>query len=86
MADRATYHCVFAEEVAAFIVELPRAKQRNILALARTLAAQPFRVSDYVLRDDSGREIENISLGGWIISYWVDHAVKEVRIVDISEL
>jgi hypothetical protein len=76
MAEPTGYRCVFAEEVAAFIVELPKSKQRKILSLTRALAAQPFGVSDYTVPDASGRGIENIALDNWIVSYWLDHAVK----------
>ena len=85
MADVSAYRCVFAEDVADFIVAQPKGKQRRILMLAKALAQRPQRISDYTVRDEAGREIENIVLERWVFSYWIDHAVKEVRIVDLVE-
>ena len=86
MADASAYRCVFAEDVADFIVAQPKRKQRRILVLTKALAKRPQSVSDYSVRDTSGRDIENILLERWVFSYWIDHAVKEVRIVDVTEV
>jgi hypothetical protein len=37
-------------------------------------------------RDSTGRTLENISLDGYIFTFWADGAVNELRILDITEL
>jgi len=66
------------------VAELPRRKQRRVLDLADQLSEQPFEVGDYRTDDASGHQIENLLIDGYIFSYWVDHAVKEVRITEIT--
>ena len=50
-----------------------------------TLAADPFVVSDYAVKDESGRDIDHLLVDAWVLAYWIDHAVREVRIVEIEE-
>jgi hypothetical protein len=54
--------------------------------LADQIARQPFQISDYRLPDAAGREIENLMLEGYLFSYWVDHAAKEIRIAEIIKV
>jgi hypothetical protein len=86
VARPTAYQCVFDETVADYIISLSKTKQRHLLQLARTLAADPFVVSDYAVRDESGRDIDHLLVDAWVFAYWVDHAVREVRIVEIEEV
>ena len=43
----------------------------------------PCQVSDYRSHDAAGREVEILLLGEYVLTYWIDHALKEVRIVEI---
>lgn len=85
MASPGTYRPVFSEGAADFLVNLPRRRQREIIVLVRKLAEHPFVRSDYRLSDDMGREIEHLLIEEYVFSYWIDHAVREVRIVDIED-
>jgi hypothetical protein len=53
---------------------------RRILALAQN----PFLTGDYTDRDATGRTIHDVIAGGCCLSYWVDHAVREVRVIEVS--
>jgi hypothetical protein len=85
VASPASYQFVFAEEVFAQIVQLPRRRQRQIGRLARQLASQPLIRSDYSTSDDQGRKVEHLLMGNFVFSYWLDHAQREVRIVEITD-
>ena len=85
MASPGTYRPVLSDEAAEFLVQQPKARQRKILGFARQLAADPFVRSDYVIADDSGRELEHLLIDAWVFTYWVDHAVCELRIVEIED-
>ena len=85
MANSAAYRLVFSEGAAEFLVQLPTRRQREVIALARQLAAHPFVRSDYHLPDDAAREIEHLMIEDYVFAYWLDHAVREVRIVDIED-
>lgn len=64
--------------------QLPKQKERKALSLVRDLALHPLLRSDYSLPDDSGRSIDYILIGEFVFGYWLDHAVREVRIVEIE--
>jgi hypothetical protein len=85
VANPASYRAVFADGVADFLVAQPKPVQRKVLEAARRLAVQPFIASDYSLRDESGRDIGHLLVEDFVFAYWVDHAAKEVRIVEIED-
>jgi len=85
VANPAKYVPVFSEDVLARLLPLSRKKQRQISLLAQQLASQPFIRSDYTLTDESGRPIDYLLMGDFVFSYWLDHAVKEVRITDVED-
>lgn len=76
MGKAGAYRSVFAEGAADFLVQLPKRRQ---------LAEHPFLHSDYRLQDESGREIEHLLIEDFVFAYWLDHAVREVRITDIED-
>ena len=67
----------------AFVVALPKRKQRVVLDLADQIARQPFSIGDYRTAEAAGRPIENLLLEGFLFSFWIDHASREVRISEI---
>jgi len=50
-----------------------------------SLASDPFQEGSDVARDSSGREYQIRVVGKLVVYYWVDHAEKEVRIVDVVD-
>ncbi len=83
--SRAVYRPVFAEGAADFLVQLPKRRRQRVLALARQLATHPHIRCDYALPDESGRQIEHLMIEDYVFAYWLDHAVREVRITDIDD-
>ena len=77
------YQSHLSLEAVAFVVALPKRKQRRVLDLADQIARHPFKIGDYAMVDSTGRTVENLLLEGYLFSYWVDHAAREVRISEI---
>ena len=50
------------------------------------MKAAPLRRGDLQERDAQGRENEILVAGHWIITYWPDHAVRELRIVRLEQV
>jgi len=50
------------------------------------LSSNPTQTGDYSVTDDLGREIQFILVGDLLIGFWPDHAVEELRIVEIEEV
>ncbi len=42
-------------------------------------------VPDFREADSEGRELSHVMVDGFILTYWVDHAVKQVLITDVDE-
>jgi hypothetical protein len=83
--SKSAYRLVFAEGAAEFLIQLPKRRQQQVITLARQLAAHPHLRSDYALPDESGRQIEHLMIDDYVFAYWLDHAVREIRITDIDD-
>jgi hypothetical protein len=79
------YALVFSESAADFILSLSTQRRRKVRTLAEHLARDPFVRSDYALPDEAGRMIEHLLIEDFVFAYWGDHAVCEIRIVDIED-
>lgn len=86
MPELPAYESHLSAPAAAFLVGLPRRKQKLVLDLADQLAKNPFRLADYSLMDGGGRTVDNAVMGEFLFTFWVDHAAKEVRITEIIKL
>lgn len=64
---------------------MPKRRERKVLLIARELSAHPFVRSDYTLPDDTGRQIEYLLIEDFVFGDWLDHAVRELRIVEIQD-
>jgi hypothetical protein len=86
MADRHSYEPVLSSKAAAFLVSLSKPRQRKLIGLLYQLAENPSQIGDYAEPDQTGREVQFIIVRDLLIAFWADHAVREMRIVDIEEL
>ncbi len=61
-----------------------RGKQRRqISTFIDGLGSNPNTPGDYTERDDTDRLIEIKVVGQFAITFWADHAAKEMKVVDI---
>jgi len=86
MADRHSYEPVLSSKAVAFLVSLSKPRQRKLIGLLYQLADNPSQIGDYTEPDQTGREVQFIIVRDLLIAFWADHAVREMRIVDIEEL
>ncbi len=77
------YNIFLRLEAAEAIRAIRGAQRTRISAFIDLLANDPFQVGDYTERDESDRQIEIKVIGQYAITFWSDHAVKEVKVVDI---
>ena len=67
-----------------FLLSL-RARQRElVLAALESLAAHPLQKGDFIGQDDTARTIQIKVAGSFLISFWPDALVKELRIINIE--
>jgi hypothetical protein len=86
MADRHPYEPVLSSKAAAFLVAISKARQGRMIGLLYQLAENPSQIGDYSEPDETGREVQFILVRDLLIAFWADHAVRELRIVDIEEI
>jgi hypothetical protein len=58
-----------------------RSEQDKILSFLESLSDDPFKLGDYEERDDIGHSVQIKIIGDHALTYWADHAVKEVKVV-----
>ena len=47
---------------------------------------EPAAYGSHLSLDAAGRSVENLLLHGFLFTYWVDHAAREVRIAEILKV
>ena len=58
-----------------------RSERDKILSFLESLSNDPFKLGDYEERDDIGHSVQIKIIGDHALTYWADHAVKEVKVV-----
>ncbi len=86
MPESAGYEAVLSSKAVASLTTLSRAQQKIVIGLLVRLAEHPGQPGDYTTRDGQGREIQHLRLANWRISFWPDHAGRELRVTDVSRL
>lgn len=86
MVRPSEYSALFSAESAELLLTLPRRRQRALLDRVQELARNPFHVSDYSVTDADGHTIEHLLVDEFVIAYWVDHAARQVLIVEFDDL
>ena len=81
-----SYEPVLSSKASSFLIGLSRAKQKKVLVLLFQIAEHPSQLGDYATDEEGGREIQHLMVGDWHFSFWADHAVRELRITEITEL
>jgi hypothetical protein len=81
-----TYQYVLDGDVLEEFLRRSIRQREKLLTVFRLLADNPFQRGEFCFRDSTSREIQRNRFGDWTISFWSDHAVKEVRIVGIQRI
>ena len=78
------YRVFVAVDVVAAIRQCNPSERRGIMLLLEQLAQDPYRSGDYVESDEIGRPIQVVITGRNAICFWADHAVREVKVLDLK--
>lgn len=77
-------YAVFLRSEAIDALHSLQPRHRKVVgAFIDSLAMDPFTEGDYNSPDSTGRAIGIKILGAVAISYWADHPVKEIKVIDI---
>lgn len=78
------YRQVLASEVLHFFMARRTSDRQFLIKSFDELAADPYKAGDLQQTDADGRVIEVAIRGRFLIGYWADHAVKEIRLVGVA--
>ena len=66
-------------------LQKPSRRQRDLmLGFLERLGGDPFAKGDYEEKDEVGRPVQIRVIGNYALTYWADHAVKEVKVTRIE--
>ena len=77
------YEVYLRTEVFEFLRHRRIDERNRLLGLLHELGGDPYRRGDFAERDLSGRDVQVLIFQRYAISYWADHAVKELKVIDI---
>ncbi len=61
-------------------------ERKALLDYFEQLARSPFTETDWVVTDETGRKNYRAAVGRFLVTFWTDHAVREVRIVKLERV
>jgi hypothetical protein len=80
------YRYVVGCDVAESILRLSGRQREELITIFRSLAANPFLSGESSFPDSSLRVIQKKRFGRWLVSYWPDDPVMEIRIVGVQRI
>lgn len=60
--------------------------RRRVEALLQQIARQPSLSGDFEAVAEDGRIHQVRVVGDWMLSYWIDHAVREIRVSNLERI
>ncbi len=82
-----TSHAFVADDaVLAFFTTCTKREREDLLRIFKSLAAAPYQKADWRQPTKSGRELDVKRFGKWLVTFWLDDPVLEIRIVDVKKI
>jgi mRNA-degrading endonuclease RelE of RelBE toxin-antitoxin system len=77
------YEVFLRAEAIQSLRSIPASARKRISSFIDLLSSDPALPGDYHITDSTGRIIEIKILGSHAITFWADHAAREIKITDI---
>jgi hypothetical protein len=74
------------DAVVEFFAARTKREREDLLRVFAGLATSPHQKGEWHQRTSSGRELQVKRFGRWLVRYWLDEPVLEVRIVDVEKV
>ena len=78
------YKVFIAEEVVDLVSSLKGRQKATLKGFISGLATNPFESGDFPERDRTGRPTQCKVIGNYALSFYSDHAAKEVMVFEIN--
>jgi hypothetical protein len=63
-----------------------KSERKLLLDCLDRLARNPSAVSDWLVKDSTGRPNFQVTAGRFVVTFWPDHAAREVRILKLDRV
>ncbi len=77
---------VLDEEVLSVLLAARFAERKKLLAALESLKKNPYQQGDFVEHDEVDRPLDVKVFGVFLLTYWRDNLVKELRVVEIERV
>ena len=61
-------------------------EREELLRIFKSLANSPYQTGEWRQKTKSGRELQVKRFGKWLVTFWLDAPVLELRIVDVEKI
>ena len=78
------YRLLIDLETIEILDGLPKKLRSRLLGHLQKIRSFPGNYSDYHEHDATGRRVDISILSGWAIHYWVDFAVRHVKVLALK--
>ena len=80
------YALMLSEAAAMTLAAASRAEQRQLAVILDEVKSHPFRPGDLHEHDTQRRVNEVLVVGDWVVTYWPDHAARELRVINLERV
>ncbi len=77
---------VVDDSVLELFTERSKREREELLRIFRSLADFPYQTGEWRQKTKSGRELQVKRFGKWLVTFWLDAPVLELRIVDVKKI
>lgn len=78
------YRLFVSREFIASLEGYRRADRQRVWRWLDTVVDRPHQEGDFTERDGIGRRLEVTVIGRLCVTWWADHAVKEIKVLEIG--
>ncbi len=80
------WHYVASNLVIGFLFRCKAKDRQRLLSLLDRLIENPYVTPQTISRDDTGRELSWLRVAGFEVVFWLDHFLREVRVVEVIKI
>jgi hypothetical protein len=77
---------VVDDSVLGLFTERSKREREELLRIFKSLADSPYQTGEWRQKTKSGRELQVKRFGKWLVTFWLDAPVLELRIVDVKKI
>jgi hypothetical protein len=80
------YKYTVDDEVLRVFLSSSKRQREELLRIFDHLAANSHMAGDSVQSDQTGRTCQVTRFGIWTVTWWAEHLVKELHVIDVERL